>query len=256
MLKLSSLNRTFGLELIESVLSGFENGVKKVSDCFDEPDRQHPELLHLLRYSLHPLLLKLLAEKPPSFPITLRVCRLVFLLLKSFADQLSEEAEIYLQLLMRLALGEAADPASLGSDHRDVTPVQGSSPVWLRVLALEIIRGICGDPSLLSSIWSRYDNGADSASPKLYTALISTLNRLATEKPALLGVGSQMHGLGVPASSTDGLHHTGNHATGGYLDMGLGMVASAASVGVSTMSAMMVSETSGLGPISGMKLQL
>lgn len=31
MLKLSSLNRTFGLELVESVLSGFENGVKLVS---------------------------------------------------------------------------------------------------------------------------------------------------------------------------------------------------------------------------------
>ena len=38
MLKLSSLNRTFGLELIESVLSGFENGVKKVRSFSDFTD--------------------------------------------------------------------------------------------------------------------------------------------------------------------------------------------------------------------------
>lgn len=30
MLKLSSLQRTFGLELIESILSGYEEGIKKV----------------------------------------------------------------------------------------------------------------------------------------------------------------------------------------------------------------------------------
>jgi hypothetical protein len=129
--------------------------------------------------------------------------------------------------------------------------------MWLRVLSMEILRGICGDANLLSSLWTRYDASPDPSSPRIFYSLISTLNRLATEKPALLGAGSQMHGLGVPTSSTDGLHQGGTHAgSSGYLDMGLGMVASAASAGVSTMSAIMTSDSLGLGPASSMKLQL
>jgi hypothetical protein len=42
----------------------------------------------------------------------------------------------------------------------------------------------------------------------------------------------------------------------GYFDMGLGMVASAASVGVSTVSSMMGTMGGGLGSHSGLKLRL
>lgn len=117
LLKLSSLQKTFGLELIESILSGFEEGVK-----------QRPELLFLLRHSLDPLLLKLQGEKP-TFPIALRVCRLIFLLVRSFADQMPLEVETYLISLIRLGMGDGDDEAK--KEH--VAP-------WLRVLALEILR--------------------------------------------------------------------------------------------------------------------
>ncbi|WVQ85868.1 hypothetical protein IAT38_008036 [Cryptococcus sp. DSM 104549] len=234
LLKLTSLQRTFGLELVESILSGYEEGVKK-----------RPELLFLLQHSLHPLLLKLLAEKP-SFPIALRVCRLIFLLIRSFTDQLPKEVETYLVSLIKLGMGDGEGEDGKGKD---------SVPPWLRVLALEILRGICGDPILLQSIYTHFD--ASESGPKLYSKIVSALSRLVNEKPALLGIGSQMQGLGVPTtdpSSPGGHGHHPQH--GGYLDMGLGMVASAASAGVSTMNAMMGAAGAGLGPQSTMKLRL
>ena len=105
---------------------------------------------------------------------------------------------------------------------------------------------ICGDSALLQSIWSHYDQ---SDGPKLFAKFVSALGRLMNEKPILLGVGPQMHGLGLP--STEGVD---GHA--GYLDMGFGMVASAASVGISTVNHMIGTTGGGLGPQSSMKLRL
>ena len=70
-----------------------------------------------------------------------------------------------------------------------------------------------------------------------------------SEKPNLLGVSDQMHGLGVPTGE-------GTGPNAGYLDIGFGMVASAANVGVNTVSSMMGSQGGGLGPQSGLKLKL
>ena len=47
----------------------------------------------------------------------------------------------------------------------------------------------------MRSFWDRYD--ALDGGSKVFTSLISSLKRLATEKPALLGVGHQMLGVGV-----------------------------------------------------------
>jgi hypothetical protein len=224
MLKLSSLSRTFGLELIESILSGYEGVVKG-----------HPELLHLLRHSLHPLILRLQSERP-SFAVALRICRLLYVLIRSYADQLPAEVESYLLWLIRMGAGDEDER----KEHRR------DAPPWLHVLALEILRGICGDPALLRAIWAQYDRPDG---PKLFAKLVSALGRLINEKPALLGVGVQMHGLGVPASSTE-------HVNASYFDMGIGMVASAASVGVSAVGQLVASGSGGLGPHSAMKQRL
>ncbi|OCF31812.1 hypothetical protein I316_06619 [Kwoniella heveanensis BCC8398] len=227
LLKLSNLHRTFGLELIESILSGYEEG--------------RPELLFLLQHSLDPLLLKLLAEKP-TFPIALRVCRLIFLLVRSFTDQMPKEVEAYLLTLIKLGMGDAEEEGGK----------RESGPPWLRVLALEILRGICGDPTLLQKIYNHYDK-PENDGLKLYSKIVLALSRLVNEKPALLGIGSQMHGIGVP--HTDPTSPGANpHAS--YLDLGLGMVSSAASVGVSTVNAMMGAGGGGLGAQSMVKLRL
>lgn len=133
-LALSSLPKTFALELLESVLTNYHA-------LF----RQHVELLALLRAHLCPLLLRLLSDRP-RFPLTLRATRVVFLLLKQFsgavrsettptteqeAGALETETEVFLSLLLRIVggegIGESSDPQS--------------RPIWMRVLAMEVVRG-------------------------------------------------------------------------------------------------------------------
>ncbi|KAG1761394.1 hypothetical protein EDD22DRAFT_847776 [Suillus occidentalis] len=127
--------------------------------------------------------------------------RVVFLILKQFSFELETEAE----------------------DH------SGSRPIWTRVLAMEIMRGVCSDAELVRNIWDRYD--AQQPGSKVFSSLIVALKRLVTEKPALLGVSAQMMGVGIS--------HAGDSATPSGSNYGLdvggvaGMVATAASATVS-----------------------
>jgi len=72
---------------------------------------------------------------------------------------------------------------------------------------------------------------------------------LINEKPVLLGVASQMNGLGVVSAENA-------QRDSGYLDMGIGMMASAASAGITTVGTIIGSNGSGLGVHSGLKLRL
>ena len=118
-LQLGSLPKTFALELIESVLTNYH-------DLF----RAHPELLALLQHHLCPLLLKVVSDKP-YFPLTLRSTRVVFILLKQFSIEFKTETEVFLALLIRV-IGSDSEPNSNDGHAR---------PLWMRILAMEIIRG-------------------------------------------------------------------------------------------------------------------
>lgn len=232
-LKLGSLPKTFALELIESVMTNYH-------DLF----RRHSELLVLLQHHLCPLLLKLLSDKP-IFPLTLRSTRVVFLLLKQFSEELVTEAEVFLSLLIKIIGG---DIESGSSEH---LPSLVMRPQWMRVLAMEIIRGLCNDAELMRRVWERYDT--QEGSSKLFGSLISVLKRLVTEKPALLGVSSQMFGVGVSSHQTD---VTTSTSSSGF-DVGsvAGMVANAASSTVTGVMGMMGSEHGLSLSTSAMKLQ-
>ena len=80
-------------------------------------------------------------------------------------------------------------------------------------------------------VWDRYD--AQNSGLNVFGSLISALKRLVTEKPALLGVGSQMGGVGI---SSGGIEHPTS-----VLDVGgmAGRVATAASATVSGVVGMM-----------------
>jgi hypothetical protein len=81
------------------------------------------------------------------------------------------------------------------------------------------------------------------------TSLVTALKRLVTEKPALLGVGSQMFGVGV--------HSDGGSSSSYGLDVGgmAGIVATAASATVSGVVGM-IGSSGGLSlQGSAMKLQ-
>ncbi|KAJ7472175.1 hypothetical protein FB451DRAFT_1351838 [Mycena latifolia] len=216
-LKLEFLHKTFALELIESVLTNYH-------DLF----RKHTELVLLLQLHLCPLLLKALSDRP-LFPLTLRCTRVVFLLLKQFALELETEAEIFLTLLIKI----------IGEEHSEQSD-QAPRPQWMRVLAMEIMRGLCSDAELMRNVWARYD--AHHSGSNVFTALITALKRLLTEKPALLGVSTQIFGVGVQPD---------NASSSGYgLDVGgmAGMVATAASATVSGVVGMM-------GPSGGLSVQ-
>ncbi|KAG8736515.1 hypothetical protein FRC10_009226 [Ceratobasidium sp. 414] len=232
-LHLESLPKTFSLELIESVLTNYH-----------EIFRSQPELLMLLRHHLSPLLLKSLSDRP-HFPLTLRSTRVVFLLLKQFSVELETESEVFLMLFIKVIAGD--------SDNGEAP-----RPHWMRVLAMEIVRGLCGDSDLMRATWERYDaraNSGTAASSGVFSALVTALRRLATEKPALLGVGAQMGGVGVSTKDVASDITGGSSVYGGNVGLVAGMVANAATTTISGVVGMM-----GAGPglsvsSSTMKLQ-
>ncbi|KAF8874390.1 hypothetical protein CPB84DRAFT_1817905 [Gymnopilus junonius] len=211
-LKLESLHKTFALELIESVLTNYY-----------ELFRKRQELILLLQHHLCPLLLKSLSDRP-QFPLLLRCTRVVFLLLKKFSLELRTEGEVFLTMLIRIIGEESSDSAD--QQHHS----HSSKPLWMRVLAMEIMRGLCSDAELIRNMWDRHD--AQDAGSKAVSSLITALKRLVTEKPALLGVCQQMGGVGVQSEPSASSTATGAAGAAAYgLDMA-GRVASATVSGV------------------------
>lgn len=139
---------------------------------------------------------------------------------------------------------------------------------------MQLTRRICGDGKLLQNIFSQFDTPSSSVSteattpnPKVFAKLVAALGRLLNEKPVLLGSCGQMNGIDVhstmsntsgdtPANGGGAAALTAGHGHGGYLDMGLGMMASAANVGITTVGSMIGGPGGGLGAHSGMKLRL
>lgn len=95
---------------------------------------QHPEFVELLRHSLCPLLVRNLAEKSSSFPLTLRTIRLVYLLIRSFLDQLQDECEVFLTFMVRVIAGDPEVMAGVQCEK------VGGSCVWFRALGLEVFK--------------------------------------------------------------------------------------------------------------------
>ncbi|KAL8279821.1 hypothetical protein RQP46_007671 [Phenoliferia psychrophenolica] len=242
-LRWGSLSRTFGLELVESIVSGFGPVV-----------RTHPELLLVLRAHLCPLLIRFLSSPPTtpasnghfSFPLTLRLTRVVFLLLKQFSDLLPLEAEVFLSMFVRvIGPGDRGD----GEGGHPAGPGVGSTPLWMRVLALEIFRGLCGDFGLMIKFYERYDarkrNGGNGSS--VFSDLMTAFNRLATEKPGVLGVGAAvlygsslapiLPGHGAPSNSSSASLGGAGSMIDSAMEMGLGLAQVAGSVVGSSVGA-------------------
>ncbi|KAF9917169.1 hypothetical protein BX616_001738 [Lobosporangium transversale] len=156
-LNLSSISRTFGLELIESVLTNHFHLFK-----------QHKEFASLLRERVCPLIIKNFSDKQ-DFPQTMRLMRVVYILIKQFHEILAIECEIFLSMLIKLLEPEG-------------------NILWQRVLAMEIFRGICGDNTLMRRIYRAYDQ--QGTSTDIFGDMIIAIGRLSTEKPLLIGAGS------------------------------------------------------------------
>ncbi|KAF9363393.1 hypothetical protein BGX34_004268 [Mortierella sp. NVP85] len=156
-LSLGSISRTFGLELIESVLTNHFHLFK-----------QHKEFASLLRERVCPLIIKNFSDKQ-DFPQTMRLMRVVYILIKQFHEILSIECEIFLSMLIKLLEPEG-------------------NTLWQRVLAMEIFRGICSDNALMRRIYKAYDQ--QGTSTDVFSDMIIAIGRLSTEKPQLIGAGT------------------------------------------------------------------
>ncbi|KAK2755931.1 hypothetical protein FQN54_005727 [Arachnomyces sp. PD_36] len=157
-LQIKSLSPIFILELIESVLTN--NG-----NLF----AHHPEQVQVLRFRLMPLTMRYLTERH-NFRLTVRMARILFMLLKRHLKLLSAECEMALSLLTHLLDPDAAAP-------------------WKRVLCMEIFRGLHSEPALIRLIYFMFDEHEDRKS--IIRDHMASLVRLASEKPSLIGVGNQ-----------------------------------------------------------------
>ncbi|KAL7790462.1 hypothetical protein V8C37DRAFT_384498 [Trichoderma ceciliae] len=156
-LRFSGLQQTFGLELIESVITNH-------AAVFTS----HPEQAHILRDRVMPLLVSALKGKP-SFATTVRLVRILYTLLRRHISVLPSECGDALSLLTTLLDQDTA--------------------VWKRALCMEVFRGIFAEHALVRRIFALYD--AKEGEKDIIKTLTATFVRLSTEKPAVIGLGHQ-----------------------------------------------------------------
>ncbi|KAL1857256.1 Endocytosis and vacuole integrity protein [Paecilomyces lecythidis] len=157
-LQVKSLPSPFVLELIEGILTNSGR-------LFDV----HPEQTQVLRNRLMPLTVRCFSERQ-SFAQTVRVARILLILLKRHMTLLVAECEMALGLLIHLL-----EP-------------DGSAP-WKRVLCMEIFRGLHAEPGIIRSIYLLYD--ANDKRKDIIKEHMASFVRLASEKPSLIGVSHQ-----------------------------------------------------------------
>lgn len=144
LLGMTEMTRTFGLELLETVLATFPSVFYN-----------HPEFSFLLKERVCALVIKLFspnikyrtivqtnAQQPiphdkPYFPISMRLLRVVSILIQKYHRLLVTECEIFLSLIVKFL-----DP---------------DKPAWQRSLALEVIHKMTVQPELLVSFCQSYD---------------------------------------------------------------------------------------------------
>ncbi|KAI5859296.1 hypothetical protein GGS23DRAFT_328681 [Durotheca rogersii] len=158
--------QTFGLELIESVLSQHAAIFAK---------SQHPEQVHILRTRVMPFIIKALSKKP-NFAISVRLVRILLTLLRKNLEVLPSES------------GDALDTLTQLLDQDAVA--------WRRALCMEVFHAVFSEPPLLRRIFALFD--AKEGEKDILKNLTATFVRVSTEKPLVIGLG---HQSAIPAAN-------------------------------------------------------
>ncbi|KAG5994320.1 hypothetical protein E4U52_001273 [Claviceps spartinae] len=156
-LRFSNLPQTFGLELIESVITNH-------ATVFTS----HPEQAQVLRVRAVPLIVSALKGKA-SFATTVRLVRILYMMLRRHIDILPGECEDALEILVHL--------------------LDQDSLLWKRALCMEVFRSLFSDFTLIRKIFSLYDG--EKQEKNIIKTITATFVRLSTEKPAVIGLGHQ-----------------------------------------------------------------
>lgn len=157
-MRISAISPPSILELIEAILS---NHGTIMTD--------HVEQVYIVRTLLMPLIIRSLSERL-SFPIAVRIVRILNLIIRNHLDILPSECEIALGLMNHMLDPEA-------------------SQLWKRALCLEFFRSIYADSRLLLSIYNLFD--ASEGKKTIFGDNLASFVRLAVEKPTLIGLGQQ-----------------------------------------------------------------
>ncbi|KAK0709970.1 hypothetical protein B0T26DRAFT_429607 [Lasiosphaeria miniovina] len=156
-LRVSGLPQTFGLELIESVLTNH-------AAIFSA----HPEQADILRTRVMPFIIGALRGRP-NFATSVRLVRILYTLLRRHLSILPLESGAALDILTQLLDQDTA--------------------LWKRSLCMEVFRGIFAEHALLRRIFMLFD--AQEGQKKVLQNLTATFVRVSTEKPAVIGLGHQ-----------------------------------------------------------------
>lgn len=156
-LKSSGLPQTFGLELIESVLTNH-------AQIF----LSHPEQANILRVRVMPFIISSFSDRL-GFAVTVRIARILFTLLRNHLSILVSEGEMALGLLTHML------------DH--------DTALWKRSLCMEVLRGVFADAPLIRRIYAMYD--AQEGKKPILRNLVAAFVRISTEKPTVIGLGQQ-----------------------------------------------------------------
>ncbi|KAL2161882.1 hypothetical protein VTH06DRAFT_7666 [Thermothelomyces fergusii] len=156
-LRVSSLFQTFGLELIESVLTNH-------AAIFTT----HPEQADILRTRVMPFITSALRGRP-NFATSVRLVRILYTLLRRHLTILATESGDALEILTHLL-------------DQDTT-------LWKRALCMEVFRGIFAEHGLLRRIFMLYD--AEEGRKNILKNLTATFVRVSTERPSVIGLGHQ-----------------------------------------------------------------
>ncbi|KAJ3356238.1 Endocytosis and vacuole integrity protein [Allomyces javanicus] len=141
-LGIGAVPKPFVLELLESILANNSHVFAR-----------HIELAHALSQSVCPLVIKTFSEKH-DFSQTVRLMRVVHLLVHKFSAILEMECEVFLTLFVK----------TIDADQW-----------WTRVLTLEVVLALMAQPELLRDIFRAYD--LQKQSTNVLQALISALNK-------------------------------------------------------------------------------
>lgn len=153
-LKFPYLIESFGLELLESILTNHSSMFIK-----------HEELGFVLRTRAVPLLLRAFSEKR-EFSITVRVTRILYLLVRKDLPALEIECEVILSLLTHMISPDAA-------------------PYWKRVLCMEVFQGLLSDFQLIVQLFEKYDD-QPSRRP-IVLGMVEQFNKISRENPEIIG---------------------------------------------------------------------
>lgn len=156
-IRFTGLPQTFGLELIESVLTSHPAIFAS-----------HPEQSHIIRTNVLPLIIAALTGRP-KFAVAVRIVRILYTLLKWHLDILG----------------------SVGAEALDILAqvLDQDTSLWKRALCMEVFRGIFAEPALLRRIYSLYD--AKEKEKKVLQKITATFVRVSTERPQVIGLGNQ-----------------------------------------------------------------